>query len=174
MSEVRIAPVRKTLVVNASPERAFEVFTAGIDRWWPKTHHLGSAPLRAMVLEPRLGGRFISRHEDGSEVEFGRVLAWEPPQRLVVSWMINASWKVDASVASEFEVNFRAAAPGTTSVALEHRNFEVLGEQDGLKLRGDVSNGWPAVLEHFRQWLAAPSVPPASGDGYRASINQEQ
>lgn len=146
---ITIAPVRKTLTVKASQARAFEVFTDGIDRWWPKTHGIGNAPIVQSLIEPRAGGRWITRHEDGSEVTIGRMRVWEPPSRLVFSWEINASWKPDSTIASEVEVHFIAEGPDTTRVELEHRDFEVMGAEGGEKMRHDVDNGWPKILELF-------------------------
>ncbi len=146
-----IAPVRKSLRVNAPQARAFEVFTAGIDRWWPKTHGIGTSPLLQAVIEPFQGGRWYGRHEDGSEVTSGHVLAWEPPARVMFSWEINAQWKPDSAVASEIEIHFIAEGPSVTRVELEHRGFEALGEEGGEKMRKDVDGGWPGLLELFRQ-----------------------
>lgn len=145
-----IAPVKKTLIVAASQQHAFEVFTAGMDRWWPKAHTIGgSQPLRS-TIEPRVGGRWFSTHEDGSEAVVGHVRAWEPPARFVFSWEINADWKSDASVASEVEVRFTAEGPGRTRVELEHRDFEALGAEGGEKMRSDVSGGWPTILDLYK------------------------
>ena len=147
---ITVAPVRKTLRVNAPQARAFEVFTAGIDRWWPKGHGIGSAPLLQSVIEPFQGGRWYTRHEDGSEATVGHVLAWEPPSRFMFSWEINSSWKADSTVASEVEVRFTADGAATV-VELEHRKFEVLGQEGGEKMRKDVDGGWPGILELYRQ-----------------------
>src|SRR5665213_2590980 len=137
---VTIAPVRKSLTVKAPQARAFEVFTAGIDRWWPKMHSIGTTALVQSVIEPFQGGRWYSKHEDGSEAVVGHVLVWEPPSRAVFSWEINASWKPDSTVASEVDVRFIAEGPGATRVELEHRKFEALGETDGEKMRSGVDN----------------------------------
>ena len=149
---IEIAPVRKTLTVNVSQARAFEVFTAGIDRWWPKTHHTGSAPLKKSVIEPRAGGRWYTVHEDGSENVTGTIKVWDPPNRLVHSWDINAMWKPDATVASEVEVRFIAEGPARTRVELEHRNFEALGQEGGQRMRDAVGSegGWTGILELFK------------------------
>ena len=96
---ITIAPVKKSLVVKASQAKAFDVFTAGLDRWWPKQHSLGETPLKMSTIEPRKGGRWYSTHQDGTEVVVGHMLVWEPPSRIVFSWEINAEWKSDASVA---------------------------------------------------------------------------
>jgi uncharacterized protein YndB with AHSA1/START domain len=148
---IEIAPVRKSVLVDASPSQAFAVFTSGIDRWWPKTHGIGATPVQESFLEPFVGGRWYARHEDGQEVVVGHVRVWQPAERLVVSWEISADWKSDprAEFTSEVEVRFIAEAGGRTRVELEHRNFERLGAAAGGKMRQDVDGGWPALLELF-------------------------
>jgi uncharacterized protein YndB with AHSA1/START domain len=149
---ISIAPVMKTITVNAAQAHAFDVFTAGIDRWWPKTHSLGATPMVKSVVEPNLGGRWYTVHEDGSECVVGHMREWEPPHRLVFSWEVNAQFRPDASVASEVEVRFIAEGVSRTRVELEHRKFEALGAEDGEKMRGTVGGdgGWNSILEHFR------------------------
>jgi hypothetical protein len=148
---IAIAPVRKSIVVQASPARAFEVFTAGIDRWWPKSHGIGTAPVRESIIEPFVGGRWYTRCEDDTDVVVGHVRVWQPAERFVVSWEINAAWKPDARVAyaSEVEVQFRAEGAAATRVDLEHRNFERMGPEPGATMRSQVDGGWPALLELF-------------------------
>ena len=145
---LQIAPVRKSVVVDATPAQAFETFTAGIDRWWPKSHHIGAAAVVESVIEPRVGGRWYSKHADGGEVVIGHVGAWERGARFVVSWEINGDWKPDARIAfaSEVEVRFSPAGAGQTRVDLEHRNFERMGQEPGEKMRTGVDNGWPGIL----------------------------
>ena len=92
MKSVQIAPVRKSIVVQATAQKAFDVFTAGIDRWWPKTHGIGEGPVLESVIEPFVGGRWYSRHAGGAEATVGHVLIWEPAQRFVCSWEISADW----------------------------------------------------------------------------------
>lgn len=148
---ITIAPVRKTVVVRATPQRAFDVFTAGIDRWWPKTHGIGNAPIRNSVIEQRVGGRWYITCEDGSEAVVGHVSVWEPGERLVMSWEVSCQWKPDPrpSFASEIEVRFVAERGGATRVELEHRNFERMGAEDGQMMRNSVDNGWPGLLVLF-------------------------
>ena len=150
---IQIAPVRKTLLVEAPPELAFEVFTARLDRWWPKTHGIGAAPIRQSVIEPFVGGRWYTLCEDGKEVSVGHVLAWQAAERFVVSWEISADWKPDAraAFASEVEVRFLADGAGRTRVELEHRNFERMGATAGETMRKGVDGGWPGLLELFAQ-----------------------
>ena len=148
---IRIAPVRKTVLVQATRARAFEVFTAGLDRWWPKSHSIGDSPVRRSIIEPFVGGRWYTTGEDGIEVVVGHVTVWQPPERFVVSWEISANWKPDARVAfaSEVEVRFSAQDAGHTRVDLEHRNFERMGIAEGETMRNNVDGGWPLILELF-------------------------
>ena len=108
---IKIAPVRKSVLVQASPERSFEVFTSSIDRWWPKSHGIGAAPLQESIIEPFVGGRWYTKCTDGSEVTVGHVRVWQPGQRFVVSWEISAVWKPDPreQFASEVDVRFMGA-----------------------------------------------------------------
>jgi activator of Hsp90 ATPase-like protein len=148
---IRIAPVRKSIIVQATPERAFEVFTAGIDKWWPKSKGIGATPIRESIIEPFVGGRWYTACEDGSEVVVGHVGVWQPPERFVVTWEISAAWKPDAraAFASEVEVRFLADMAGHTRVELEHRNFERMGAAAGETMRNSVDGGWPTILEYF-------------------------
>ncbi len=150
---VPIAPVRKSIVVKATPAQAFEAFTARIDRWWPKTHGIGAAPVVESIIDPYVGGRWHTRHEDGSDVTVGHVRVWEPGRRFAFSWEISADWKPDARLAyaSEVEVRFTAEADGSTRVDLEHRDFERMGAAEGAKMRGAVDGGWVSILGLFAQ-----------------------
>ncbi len=152
---VTIAPVRKTIRVNASQAHAFEVFTSGLDRWWPRKAGIGKAPMKMVVLEPHLGGRWYELAEDGSQADVGKILIWEPPHRFVVSWNINAHWKPDLAVGSEVEVRFISEGPRATVVELEHRKFERMGAEAGASMRKDVDGGWPGMLEHFKKEVEA-------------------
>lgn len=148
---VEIAPVRKSVVVEANPSQAFAVFTAGIDRWWPKSHGIGMTPIKESSIEPFVGGRWYTRHEDGSDVVIGHVRVWQPGERLVVSWEISAEWKPDPrpAMTSEVEVRFAAEGAGRTRVDLEHRNFGRMGAALGEKMRKDVDGGWPRLLDLY-------------------------
>lgn len=147
---VTIAPVRKSVRVKASQAHAFQVFTAGLDRWWPRKGSIGASPLKTATIEPRLGGRWYETGEDGSEATVGKILLWDPPQRFIVSWDINHRWKPDTTVGSEVEVRFTVEGPDATLVELEHRKFEVMGAEAGASMRKDVDGGWPGILESFR------------------------
>ena len=148
---IEIAPVRKSVVVDTSPPQAFAVFTSGIDRWWPKSHGIGASPIKQSCIEPFVGGRWYTHHEDGSDVVIGHVRVWQPAERLVISWEISAEWKPDPrpAVSSEVEVRFTKEAGGRTRVDLEHRNFERMGAAAGEKMRKDVEGGWPRLLDLY-------------------------
>jgi uncharacterized protein YndB with AHSA1/START domain len=143
-----IAPVRKSIRVNTRQARAFEVFTAGLGRWWPKKT-FGAAPLKSIVFEPHVGGRWYELGEDGTETTVGRILTWEPPHRFVVTWEVSCTWQLEPGVASEVEVRFIAENEDSTRIELEHRLFERLGEP-GANIRAEVNGGWLALLELFK------------------------
>jgi uncharacterized protein YndB with AHSA1/START domain len=143
---------RAEVRVDASQERAFAVFTDGIDTWWPREHTIGEAELKEMVLEPKVGGRAYGIGVDGSESDWGRVLEFDRPNRIVVSWDITLQWKheLDHAKASEFEVRFIPEGPDRTRVELEHRHLERHG--DGWEAMRDAvgsPNGWQGGLELF-------------------------
>jgi uncharacterized protein YndB with AHSA1/START domain len=143
------APVRKTVRVKAPPPRAFEIFTAGMGRWWMKSHSIGTSPQKDVVMEPRAGGRWYERGEDGSECPWGKVIAWEPPTRVLLAWQINGEWKYDADLVTELEVRFIPDGSGTR-VELEHRNLDRFGAV-AEQVRGqlDAPGGWSGLLENF-------------------------
>jgi uncharacterized protein YndB with AHSA1/START domain len=145
-------PVRKSVRVGAPPQRAFDVFTAGISRWWPKTHHIGASDLDTLVIEPREGGRWYERGVDGVECEVGKVLVWEPPSRLVLGWQLTPDWKFDPNLITEVEVQFIPDGENATRVELEHRNLERLGDRaDALRQQIDSPDGWSGLLQLFAQ-----------------------
>lgn len=145
-----IAPVKKSVVVKTSQERAFSVFTNGIDRWWPRQHHIGTSPMKSAVLEPRTGGRWYTTSQDGTECDAGRVLAWDPPRRVVLAWQITAQWQFDPNFVTEVEVTFTPTGARETLVELEHRNLERFGDSVGQILEQiDGEGGWPLLLNQF-------------------------
>lgn len=149
IAQIRPAPVRKTIHVNAPPERAFEVFTSGIGRWWPKTHKIGLADLDRPIIEPKAGGRWYELDVDGSECEIGKVAIWEPPSRLVLIWQLTPDFLFDPQLITEVEVQFTPEADGTR-VELEHRKLEQMGDKANA-MRETISGpgGWPRLLELF-------------------------
>ena len=113
-----LAPVVKEITIETSAARAFRVFTEDIGAWWPlATHHIGPQPAETAVIEPRAGGRWFERAADGSECPWGRVLVWDPPARLVLSWQIGGEWKYDKALASEVELRFVVRAPRSRALS---------------------------------------------------------
>jgi uncharacterized protein YndB with AHSA1/START domain len=145
------APINRSVQVKVPPARAFEIFTAGASRWWLKTHSISAmkSPIKDVVIEPRAGGRWFERGEDGSECDWGKVLAWEPPSRLLLAWQINADFKYDPTLMTEVEIRFTPAASGTL-VELEHRLIERMGER-GVGMRDAFDRGWGLLLDSFMQ-----------------------
>jgi uncharacterized protein YndB with AHSA1/START domain len=145
------APVRRSVSVAASPQRAFEVFTQRIGAWWPKaSHHIGAVEPETIVIEPHQGGRWFERAADGSECPLGHVLAWEPPSRLLLAWQLSPEWKFDPELITEVEVLFTPDGEGRTRVDLEHRRLERFGERaQAVAEAVGAPNGWTAILDLF-------------------------
>ena len=152
MTEATLTSVNRSVTVQASPERAFEVFTAGFSSWWPiESHHIGETMAVEVVIEPRAGGRWFERDADGAECDWGFVTGWDPPHRLVLAWHLTPEYEFDPDPehASEIEVRF-TAQDGGTLVELEHRGFEKHAET-GARIRETVSGpgGWTELLEMY-------------------------
>ena len=140
-----IEPVRVAVDVRRSIEEAFRVFTAEIATWWPVPgHSVEPGKVAAVVLEDRVGGWLYERWHDGGEADWGRVLAWEPPTRLLLAWSPNP----ERPAPTEVEVRFLAVEAGRTRVELEHRGWERLGEL-AAQARDSYRDGWPTVLDAY-------------------------
>jgi uncharacterized protein YndB with AHSA1/START domain len=149
-----IAPIVRTVTVKASPKRAFDAFTAHMHQWWPADHSIAAQPRDALILEPHAGGQWFERAADGTETHWGKVLAWEPPGRVLLAWQINSSWAYDPDLVTEVEMSFVDQGDGVTLVTLEHRNLERFG--DGAQALSDqLGNGWPGLLQKFADYAAA-------------------
>jgi hypothetical protein len=150
--------VRREVVVDATMEWAFEVFTTRIGSWWPAEHHIGEAELASVWFEPRAGGRCYEVGVDGTECDWGQVMVWEPPRRLVVAWQLNSQFEYDPDLAraSEYEVSFTEEAPGRTRVALEHRGFDRHGPTgDDIRRAVGGEGGWGDILERYAAAVSA-------------------
>lgn len=144
--------VRAAIVVEAPIERAFRVFTEGFDRIKPREHNMLGVEIAETVFEPHVGGRVFDRGVDGSEFQWARVLAFEPPDRVVFSWDLNPQFQVesDPDKTSEVEVRFIAESPERTRVALEHRNLDRHGQGwEGQRDAVAGGDGWPLYLKRF-------------------------
>jgi uncharacterized protein YndB with AHSA1/START domain len=152
MTQIATGTVTQQIVVNAPIERAFAVFTERFGDFKPPEHNLLGAPIAGTVFEPRVGGNIIDKGTDGSECRWARILAYEPPNRVVFSWDISPQWTLepDPDRTSEVEVRFVAETPLRTRVELEHRNLDRHGpnwEAVGEGVDGD--EGWPLYLARF-------------------------
>lgn len=159
MTNTTIMPVRREVTVPTTPDRAFQIFTTHFDTWWPRAHHIGGTALARAVLEPRVGGRWYEVGTDGSECEWGTVLAWEEPSRLVVTWQLNGRFEYDPDPAraSEIEVTFHAVDERSTLVSLEHRYLERMVAADEARDAIGGDEGWRGILKGFVVLVEASS-----------------
>jgi uncharacterized protein YndB with AHSA1/START domain len=144
--------VRIAIVVDAPIERAFRVFTEDFDQIKPREHNVLGVDIAETVFEPRVGGRVFDRGVDGTEFAWARVLAFEPPNRVVFSWDLSPQWQVETDLdrTSEVEVRFVAESAERTRVVLEHRNLDRHGDGwEGARDAVGGDGGWPLYLERF-------------------------
>jgi uncharacterized protein YndB with AHSA1/START domain len=143
--------VRKVVSVDAPQAVVWRVFTEKMGAWWPLGYYkIGKANAVDAIMEPRVGGRWYERGDDGSTCEWGSVLAWEPPSRLVLSWDIGADWQYNPTLNTEIEVRFIAEASSRTRVELEHRHLDRYGaRRDEMRRIYDTEGDWGKLLEMF-------------------------
>lgn len=152
MTEATDTVVRKEIVVETSVDRAFSVFTERFGDFKPPEHNLLGAPITETVFEPRVGGHIVDRAEDGSECRWARILAYEPPTRVVFSWDIDPTWQLESNAenTSEVEVHFAADGPDRTRVELEHRYIDRHGPGwQSVRHGVDGDDGWPLYLSRY-------------------------
>ena len=148
--------VHASIVVEAPIEHAFRVFTEQFDQIKPREHNMLAVNIEETVLESRVGGRIYDRGADGSECSWARVLAFDPPARIVFSWDISPYWQVEVAPenASEVEVRFIAETPERTRVELEHRHLDRHGQGwEGLREGVGGDQGWPLYLARYEALL---------------------
>jgi uncharacterized protein YndB with AHSA1/START domain len=149
--------IQTSVVVDAPIERAFSVFTEQFGSIKPREHNMLDVDIAESVFEPRAGGHIYDRGVDGTECRWARVLAYEPPDRVVFTWDISPQWQIEADPdkASEVEVRFIAETPDRTRVELEHRHLDRHGDGwEGLRAGVDSDDGWPLYLSRFRGLVA--------------------
>lgn len=156
MTSTMPVAVTKTVTVNAGQERAFTVFTEKFFTWWPKSHHIGDADLADAVIEPKVGGRWYERGTDGAECDWGSVLAYDPPNRVVLSWHLQGDWGYDPDPAraSEIEVTFVAESESRTRVELTHRHIERHDVPEKVVAGVDSPGGWHGILAGYAAAVA--------------------
>jgi hypothetical protein len=150
-----VAPIREKIRVEATPEKAFEAFTGKMGRWWNRAYTINASPLKDVKVEGRRGGRWFEVGDDGSQCDWGRVLVWQKPGRIVLAWQVNADWKFDPDLVTELEVQFGPDGAGTR-VELEHRNLDRYGGR-AEAMRGMLASpdGWLGLLKRFGETTAA-------------------
>ena len=150
--------VRKVVTVDAPIERAFAVFTTGFDTWWPRTHHIAEAEMTEAIIEGRAGRRWYERGVDGSECDWGTVLAFDAPNHLTLSWNLDGEFHYDPDPAhtSRVDVWFTAESPARTRVELAHSQLDHHGE-NWRQLRDGVASdgGWPVLIDGYAEAVAA-------------------
>lgn len=145
--------VRSSVRVPLSVERAFALFTRDLTSWWPKEYTWAGEVLETIAIESRQGGRCFERGPHGFQCDWGRVLAWEPPRRLVLAWQISPAREPEPNPAkaSEVEISFQPEGPDATRVDLEHREFARHGQKGSIYCEAMGSpQGWPYILERYR------------------------
>ena len=163
MTENQAAPtvdlnsVRKVVNVHAPAAVAWRIFTEQMGLWWPlAVYKIGRVKAVDAVIEPHVGGRWFELGDDGSTCEWGRVLAWEPPTRLVLSWDISADWQPDPDLKTEIEVRFIAEGRDATRVELEHRKLDRYGaRRDEMRRVFDTEGDWGRLLQAFAERAAS-------------------
>ena len=142
------APIRKSFLVKAPQDKAFRVFLRSMGRWWPAEHSVLASPRTDVVIEPRVGGRWYETAEDGSESQWGRVLAWEEPERALLAWQLNAEFVYDPGFETEVEVRFIPDGD-VTRVEFEHRGLEAFGAA-AASVAPMMDKGWGEILDLYR------------------------
>jgi uncharacterized protein YndB with AHSA1/START domain len=154
MTTTAIVPVVKSVRVKASPDKAFRFFTENLAKWWPRNFSIGKSPMRDARLEPKVGGRWYEIGEDGSTCSWGDVLAWDPPNSVVLAWRIGADWQCDPNFLTEVAVSFRPIGDIETEVTLEHHKLENYGEAGKQMVAIFTSpGGWSVALSRFAETI---------------------
>ena len=153
MSTYQTGAVTHSVLVPLAPDVAFELFTDRFSDWWPKdSHHILDGAAAEAIMEPRQGGRWYERAEDGSECGWGYVREIDRPKRILLAWHLTPEWKFDPDPAKATEVEVRFdAEDGQTRVTLEHRGFDVHGDAGpAMRESVDSERGWPSLLQLYR------------------------
>ncbi|WP_028651223.1 SRPBCC family protein [Nocardioides halotolerans] len=147
-----IQPVRVSVSVGVDQKRAFEAFTDDMTSWWPAEHHIGEAPIEKVVVEPFVGGRWYTRHTDGSETETGVVTAYDPPHGFTVTWQVGADWAFHTDLVTHVEVRFTPTEDGRTLVELEHRDLDGFGaDAEQMRETFEGPDAWGDMLKRYAE-----------------------
>ena len=143
-----IEPVRHSIEVTCAPPRAFALFTVNMGKWWPGGRTPAANPAVDVVVEPEVGGRWYEVDAQGHETQWGKVVAYDAPDRLILGWQLGRDFRYEPDLLTEVEIRFTATASGGTRVTLEHRDLERFGDY-ALERRAQVDGGWPSRLADF-------------------------
>ena len=149
-----IGPIHQSITVNAPPARCFELFTSHIGDWWPKDQTLSKGPYKTLVIEPKVGGRWYETDSTDKVLQWGDVLAWEPPHKVLLAWRLNTSFAFDPNLLTEVEITFKDAGGGKTQMTLEHRNLEKLGD-NAEKFTAALAGGWAGHIKTVAKYIEA-------------------
>jgi uncharacterized protein YndB with AHSA1/START domain len=149
-----IAPIIQRVEVKCAPAKAFTLFSSRMADWWPRGKTVGKQPHAEVVMEPHVDGRWFERDADGNETQWGKVLAWEPPRRLLLGWQLGPDWQYDPEFLTELELTFVELPSGGTGVTLEHRDLERFGALAD-KRRSELNGGWPTRIADFAAFADA-------------------
>ncbi|MEU2724115.1 SRPBCC family protein [Streptomyces smyrnaeus] len=155
-------PVRRSVTVPADINRAFAAFVDGIDSWWPVQNSITRAPQARVTIEPRVGGRWYEESVDGEQCDWGKVLTWDPPHRLVLAWQLQTAipgitggglchgfWRFEPGMRTEVELRFTTLGPRRTKVDLEHRHLDRFVHPEHARSYLDNDGGWPELLDRY-------------------------
>lgn len=148
METISLTSIKKEFTVAATQETAFKVFTEQMDMWWPRTHHIGSADMTEIVVEPYVNGRWYSKHADGSEANIGYVSTYRPYDLFVLIWQINGDFKCDPSLVTEVVTQFIPEGPKATRVRFEHKDLHKLGNGKSVE---SMNQGWGMIMELYKK-----------------------
>lgn len=142
-----IAPIVQTVTVSVPPQRAFDLFTGRMGDWWMAEHHIAPNPFVAILIEPRTGGRWFERDAEGGECQWGKVLDWDPPRRVLLAWQLKSDFSYDPDFETELEIAFEAV-DGGTRVTLTHGDLHKFGAV-AAQLAEGMSAGWGQLLAGY-------------------------
>ena len=155
MQTINLTSIKKEFTVEASQQTAFEVFTKKMDLWWPRSHHIGSSDMTELIAELHEGGRWYSKHTDGSEANIGYVQTYQPYDLFVLAWQIDGDFKCNPNVITEVVTEFIAEGPTTTRIKFEHKDLQKLGNG---KVVESMDQGWGEIMNHYEQVIALNQI----------------
>ncbi|HMG07071.1 MAG TPA: SRPBCC family protein [Mucilaginibacter sp.] len=149
MQTINLTSIKKEFTVEASQQTAFEVFTQKMDLWWPRSHHIGTSDMTEVIAELCEGGRWYTKHTDGSEAAIGYVQTYQPYDLFVLTWQIDGDFKRNPDLSTEVVAEFISEGPKTTRVKFEHKDLHKLGNG---KVVESMDKGWSEIMNLYKQF----------------------